>query len=371
MINTLHQDYDVIRLAKQLGIPPGPLLVEDIIAYCHRRIKNWIPTPEDLETIEDLEQVVCERLNLTIREVNSDEELDALIEEYVRKGDYSFALLHQQLDNPETYGLSIKHKVRQQGKIQEVFVAVIDCRTAEKRYRRFFTKWHEIAHILTEHHQEELMLYRSETAQDKNAVERLMDRVAAKVGFYDPLFMPILNHELAKDGDLTLATIERIRDRYSSDASFQATMIASIARLPFPALYVEARLALKKDEREQLDSPQLTFLPLDPPEKKLRAVYVIANDRVKDAPDFTIHPNMQVPPTSVIAVAHKDTPLIFGSQDFTGTENLSQWTHSDGSCLSNVPIRIHARCIKGSVYAVVTPFETEWCKSAHNDAASE
>lgn len=350
-MNMRTQEAKVARLAKRLCIPLGHQLVQGIVEYCHQKIQDWVPSAEEVGTIEDLEIIVCAHLNLTIIEVNTDAELDTVIKRYSDKGDLSFLLLRHDLDDSDTFAATIKHKVRKPGVVEESFVAIIDCRTAEKASRRFFTRWHEIAHLLTEHYQDEPIVFRSVKLVEKDPLERLMDRVAAKIGFYDPLFMPILRDEIEKDDRFSLQTIERIRGRYSREASFQATMIACISRLPFPGLYVEARMGLRKEERDQIDSAQLTFFPLDPPVEKLRAVNVFPNAAAKNHPDFLIHQNMQVPADSVIARAYDVDSLIAG--DFVGDENLDMWMHSNGIRLPSVPLRISARYVGGSVYSVV------------------
>ena len=61
-------------------------------------------------------------------------------------------------------------------------MAVIDCRGG-KLARRFFTRWHEIAHRLTTHADrgDEEPAYRSE----HDPIERMMDEIAGHVGFYE------------------------------------------------------------------------------------------------------------------------------------------------------------------------------------------
>src|SRR5207248_171527 len=89
------------------------------------------------------------------------------------------------------------------------YVAFVDCRTQGKAARRFFTRWHEIAHLLTLTKQLVLPFHRS--AGDESAEERLMDVIAGEVAFHSSLFQPVLDGELQQLGRLTFAGIERVR----------------------------------------------------------------------------------------------------------------------------------------------------------------
>jgi hypothetical protein len=65
-----------------------------------------------------------------------------------------------------------------------------------------------------------------------------MDEITGEIGFYDPIFRPaLLDYR-----ELTFDTVERIRTQLCPHASFQATLIACTARLPWPAIYLEAGL---------------------------------------------------------------------------------------------------------------------------------
>src|SRR5581483_6581709 len=140
---------------------------------------------------------------------------------------------------------------------------------------RFFTRWHEIAHLLTLQGQLELPLHRSR--KDESPTERLMDVLAAEVGFYDPIFRPILQRETKKDETLTFETVERIRTAFATDASFHATLNACVKRLDSPMLVVEVGLGLKKDEERQLESRQTVLFAAPTPQPKLRVLRVAAN----------------------------------------------------------------------------------------------
>jgi hypothetical protein len=122
-------------------------------------------------------------------EIRSDADFDRITNEYAKaKKDPVFATMRMRFDDPDnpTYGTLVRRNVGPDA--PDRFVAVIDCR-GSKFARRFFTRWHEIAHRLTTHadHGKEEPAYRSE----QDPIERLMDEIAAHVGFYGPLFDPV------------------------------------------------------------------------------------------------------------------------------------------------------------------------------------
>ena len=70
--------------------------------------------------------------------------------------------------------------------------------------RRFFTLWHEIAHLLTLTHKLEPPFHRS--ADVPCPLERLMDIIAGEIAFYDPIFVPQLVAEIQRSGTARLKT---------------------------------------------------------------------------------------------------------------------------------------------------------------------
>ena len=104
--------------------------------------------------------------------------------------------------------------------------------------RRFFTRWHEIAHRLTTHADRRRTepAYRSE----HDPIERLMDEIAGHVGFYGPIFDPAFRAAHGGKALLTFETVEAVIDGGFPDASFQATLFACTRKLPTPVIYLEA-----------------------------------------------------------------------------------------------------------------------------------
>src|SRR5262249_1286877 len=132
--------------AANLGLdwrrPPS----EAIIDYCRERIAGWLKETRGIRSLTALEAIVCKRLRLVIEEFYSDDQLDALIQKDVPKGEFVFAAQRDGFDD-DTFATLIRRE-NATPSCSDQFVALIDCR-GDKAIRRYFTRWHEIAHVLT------------------------------------------------------------------------------------------------------------------------------------------------------------------------------------------------------------------------------
>jgi hypothetical protein len=247
-------------------------------------------------------------------------------------------------DNP-TYGALLKRR-NVADDATDRYVAVIDCR-GNKLARRFFTRWHEIAHRLTTHADggDTEPGYRSE----HDPIERMMDEIAGHVGFYGPLFDPVFRQASEGKPLLTFGTVEAVVSRAFPTASFQATLIACTRRLPTPVIYLEAALAHKKEVKRKLVTRSL--FEDGPPPGQLRAVKVTPNQAAQQE-GFFIPTNMRVPADSVIHRVFEADPLMDG----TGEEDLSQW-ESQGKRLESRAVVVAARKVPDRVLAIVQPVE--------------
>jgi hypothetical protein len=338
---------EVLDLAGQLGVG-GAAPVEGILAYCRRRIDGWVAEAGSVATIEALEALVTGRLQMVFEEIRTDEDFSRLTEVYARgKKEFVFAGLRPKFDDPSnmTYGALVQR--RNAGpKDADRFVAVIDCR-GNKLARRFFTRWHEIAHRLTTHADggDTEPGYRSE----HDPIERMMDEIAGHVGFYGPIFDPAFR--LASDGKslLTFGTVESVIRQAFPAASFQATLFACARRLTTPVVYLEAALAHKKEVKRRMATPSM--FGDDPPLGELRAVKVIPNEAALED-RFTIPTNMRVPADSVIHRLFDAEPQ--SSDD--GKEDLSQW-ESQGKTLERRAVIVEGRKVADRVIAIIQPVE--------------
>lgn len=337
----------IMRMASELELDWRRDPVGEIIAYCVRKIACWLKDFDPVGTIADLEARLCERLRVVFEEVWTDEDLDRVIRKYVGLGEPVFANLRDQFDDATYATLFERRQVT--GDAPDRYVAVIDCR-GRKGSRRYFTKWHEIAHLLTMTRQLELPFHRS---TDRCPVERLMDKIAGKIGFYDPIFRPAVKKAVKQAGTLTFEVVEQIRKEQCSEASFQATLIACAMRAPVPAIYIEAKMAYKKHEEERLRSEQLDLIPLDRPQPMLRAHVSVPNESVK-ASGLRIDRNMQVPEDSVMHSLWVRGEGLDAVIDADGVESLRDWKHSNGDPVGDLDVRVEARLVPDKVIALVT-----------------
>lgn len=344
----LHQEATVIQLASELKLDwHDP--INAIIEFCKKRIGRWIRAAGGVRTIDQLEQLVSKKLRLVFEEVWTDEDLERIIREYVKLGEPVFVKLRTDFDD-HTYA-TLLERYNIDGNAPDRYVAVIDCRR-HKAARRFFTRWHEIAHLLTMSRQLRLPFHRSDHC---DPLERVMDVVAGEIGFYDPLFRPVLLKELRRNKcRLSFAMVDRVRSMVCPEASFQATLSACIKRTSTPVVYLEAGMGLKKHEEVQLRSKQRSMFARPRPKRKLRALTVVPNDAAREV-GLRIDRNMQIPKGSVAYFEDLVKGTIDVASERSGIENLSRWTHSDGSSLRNIDAYIEARRVVDRIIAIVRP----------------
>lgn len=327
----LDQEREVVDLAETLGLTGSP--VAAIINFCQEQIDTWVSEAGGVSGVNELESVVADRLHLVFEEVYDEADFDRLKEKYVPMGEPIFAALHLDLTD-DTYGTMIRLK-------NGTHIAVIDCR-GDKAARRFFTRWHEIAHLLVEEDVEK-QVFRS----TDEPLERLMDQIAGNVGFYESIFSPLFDKHLAEGVPLTFEVVEAIRQEFCSYASFQSTLYACHRRMATPMLYVEACLEYTASERRGLN--QLKMFDECKPLKKLRVQRVVPNSPASEM-DLTARINMRVPESSIIYTTFQEELA-----DSSGEENLKTWTFSKGGSLIDCEVFIQARRIDQLVMAIIQP----------------
>lgn len=349
---------EIFALAEELGVR-GRAPVECILDLCRGRIDGWVAEAGGVSNIDALESLVTQRLQMVIEEIRADDDFDRITEHYARaKKDPVFATMRMRFDDADnpTYGTLVK-RINVAEDSPDRYVAVIDCR-GNKLARRFFTRWHEIAHRLTTHADQcsgNEPAYRSE----HDPIERMMDEIAGHVGFYGPIFDPVFRQASERQPHLKFGTVESIIGTSFPTASFQATLFACVRRVTTPVIYLEAALDHKKEVKRKLATPSL--FDDDPPPGELRVVKVRANDAAfKDK--FFIPEKMRVPADSVIHRLFCAEPQASGD----GQEDLSQW-ESRGRSLEGRAVVVDARKVPDRVIAIVQPVEAVRAKGNQQD----
>src|SRR5688572_24726711 len=149
----------IIKLARDLRIPPGDDAARAIIAFCLRSIRR-ITRAHPCQTLEELVATAAARLETSFREIHSDADLQALKEEMRGRGESGFARLEHEL-TPKV--LAATFRLINPRAWDRAYVSVIDCRGA-KAARAYFSKWHELAHLLTQTDQMRLVFKRTHGA---------------------------------------------------------------------------------------------------------------------------------------------------------------------------------------------------------------
>jgi len=287
---------------------------------------------------------------MVFEEIRSDADFARITDQYARgKKDFVFAAMRSKFDEADnpTYGVLVRRNVADDA--LDRFVAMIDCR-GRKLPRRFFTRWHEIAHRLTTHADRGTAgpAYRSE----HDPIERMMDEIAGHVGFYGPFFDPVFREAHAGKTLLTFETVKAVLDGGFPEASFQATLNACAKRLPTPVVYLEAALGHKAVVKREIedDSPRLFAFEEPPPE--LRAVRTVSNEAAQ-VEKFVIPQNMRVPEASVIRLLFNAD----GERNAASREDLGIWSDSKGKKLDGRAVAVEARKVADRVIAIVQPVE--------------
>ena len=241
-MSTLDQERDLLVMADALGLGGRPAPVRAIVDYCRKRIAGWLPRGGALGSIEQLELLVCEKLYIVIEEIWSDADLEALIRRYVAMGEIAFANLVNEFDDG-TFGTVYERKLAN-ARSHDRYVAFIDCRGPQKSGAA-------VLYPLARNCPRAYKLQTTRTAAASSRVkssptEKMMDLIAGEIGFFDPLFRPLLEAELRRTCRLTFAGIERLRQQFCDSASFQSTVNACLSRVPFAGACVEAGLDCKK-----------------------------------------------------------------------------------------------------------------------------
>lgn len=340
----LKHRHEIHTLARDLGIDKSRDPVRAIIRYCETQAVKILRDYPSCATLTEFLGVMEAALDTKFEEVRTDDELANVQTRYSEKGEVAFASLHHELDD-DVYGITYKRMVRKPWERQ--YVSVIDCR-GEKQYRSYFTKWHELGHLLVLTDQGRLKFLRTHAAtEQKDPEEALVDTIAGRIGFF-PRFVRAVADERA-----SFEKFEAARTKLCPEASKEASAIGFAAAWPSPCLLLRAEEALRRGEEAKASQPGFGFY--EPPKPVLRAVSTQANDAARGT-DLMVFPNMRVPANSIIysvfaGMVHK------GAAD----EDLSWWETSGGQHLPELGVRVQARLVDAgqngdlAVQALVTP----------------
>lgn len=338
-ISKLNEKPVIWRLAKDLGIKKVSNPVEDILKFCEKKIKLILKEFPDCNTLQELLNIVAAKLHTEFCEIYNDADLESIKSSFVNRGEKIFANLETEL-NDEVLGITFKRRNREPW--EHEFASVIDCR-GNKGFRSYFTKWHEIAHLLVLTDQQRLKFMRTNLGDSNiDPEETMVDIVAGRFGFYPPFIQ-----KKAQDRDLTFEKIDEMRAELCPASSIQAALIGFVKAWPEPCILAYCELGLKESEKALFAQKSFDFLSRPTP--SLRATKITLNRSATES-SFRIHKNMRVPTSSVIHA------LYDGYEEFAeAAENLSSWESSGGKKLSDIPIIIRAKRYSDGIFALISP----------------
>jgi hypothetical protein len=339
MVSKLKDNHQVWKLALDLGLKPKDDAVGEILRFCARRVRSFADQFK-CKTLTELLEATAASVGTIFEEINNDSDLERVRLRYLKMGEMGFATLEKELDS-QVYAITFQ---RLHAKPWErPYVSVIDCR-GDKRWRRYYSKWHEVAHLLTLTAQLRLAFRRTHSAEGhKNAEEALMDVIAGRFGFFADI---VAEHA---SGEISFQKIEELRVQLCPEASKQAVLIGFVRAWPTPCVLIQAELALRKREKESIAQNSFGFYGAAKP--ALRAIHVTANDSARDI-GMTIFENMRVPERSIIHQVFSR-----GTRYLEAVEDLSWWEASDGTRLRELAIAVKAETAWSCVQALIIPLD--------------
>ncbi len=338
MSNRLDSKPQIRTLASDLGLPISNTPCRAILGHVRARIRR-VSRKFNCKSLNSLLEATANEVETVFMEIHSDEDLTRISEEYVAKGEHIFASLAEELRQSDDFAITIRRHHKEAWEPQ--FVSVIDCR-GDKASKIYFSKWHELAHLLTLTPQMRLVFRRSHShAMANDPEEKLMDIIASEAGFL-PDFLPG-----NVQAEISFDAIRQIKKEFCPDASLQSATIGIVKALPSPCILVEAKLANRKNENvsEPLFCSGPEWCVTEP---ALRAVHATVNTAAREE-GLQFHKNWRVPGNSVIA-------RVFAEGGYAeADEDLSWWSASSGSRLAPFPVRVKAKRAGDSVQALLIP----------------
>ena len=334
------QSPKIWELATALGLSVSASPSDTIVRHCEERAAEMLRDFPDCANPTELLDIMAAVLGTMFEEVRSDDELVDLQQKYCKVKEFGFASLHKDLEG-DAYGVTYRRMAASPG--ERPFVSVIDCR-GNKALRAYFTKWHELGHLLILTDPQKVSFRRTHSAgSHKDPEESLVDLIAGHLGFHPRFLLPEIQQVVSFE------EIDRIRTKLFPAASVQASANAFTKNHPARCLLIEAKLAHKKEEQTELMQGSFGFFA--PPVPKLRVQGTIASGPARTHKLY-IPRHFRVPDASVV---HRvfSTGEDYGIAD----ECLSIWETSDGKRLQAIPIRVEVRKHFDSVLALISARE--------------
>lgn len=335
MATQLKKAIKIWKLAQDLGIRSTGDPVSDIVRFCENRVKRFLKDFPDCSTPDELLELAANKLRTVFELVWTDADLAKIRQKYISRGEKIFATLAEVLPD-EVFGITFRLSNRENWEPE--FASIIDCR-GTKAARRYFTKWHELAHLFVLTDQMRLTFMRTDCHEDtKDPEEMLMDVIAGRLGFFPPMVRGLAN------GLISFEAIGQLRQLLCAEASELSARINFTKSWPTPSILVHAELGFRANDRRKLEQGRFDFYEVPLPQ--LRAVRVTCSDSAREL-GFVIPQNMRIPKQSII---HQ----VFDGLDYgQAWEDFGWWEASNGTVLPAHPIFVEARRVWNAVDALI------------------
>jgi hypothetical protein len=333
----LKNDPQVWTFARDLRLRVKDDPLSAIVNHCAKWARELL-AEFGCNSLTELLEYAADRLGTVFREVRTDEELADIKQRYLQRGEKEFALIDQDLASGI---LAITYRLLNPKIGERPFISIIDCR-GQKGFRSYYSKWHELAHLLTWTGQRRFKFCRTHSVVAKaDPEEALMEQIAGHIGY-----LPDLIRRHAK-GPISFDRIADLRTILCPESSVYASILGITRSWPTPCVFIEASLEYKAQEKEKLDQPSLGFVAK--PQPKLRIMSITPSSG-GEAFGGLLHPKMRVPTRSIIYRVF--TEDIYAE---AGHENLSLWETSRDGHLPVWPYAVHAQKQGDKVQALLIP----------------
>lgn len=342
----------VHQLARDLGLSRRGDPLTRIRGFALDRVQQILTeSPVAVTDLESLRLVLADNFRLRIEFLSEDSDIERVGHQHADFHPWLAPRLRKEFLDGETEGITLERSRWDPARFG--YLAVIDAR-GSRASRAFFTAFHEITHLII--HPEQMAFpgfRRTPGTQEKtkDPIESVVDHVAGRVGFYAPVFGPLLEEAIRQEGGVTFGCLDAVRLSSAPPPSLHATAIAAINLVSESAMFVHADLACKKAEARALRSSQTTFaFAKVKPRFDVRAIAAVSNDAAKRS-GLVIHPHIRIPQRSVVSQAFASSEDV----ELCARENQAWWENSNVGSLPALPLDVQATRRGRFVYGLIRP----------------
>lgn len=343
---------EVLQLARDLHLPWRVDALGQIRDFAIARVgRTLAESPVPVEDLDTLRAVVANKFGVQLEFLTEDSDILRVGEWHVGFHRLLPHRLQEEFVRGETEGITLQRE--HWDGIQSQYLAVVDAR-GRRGSRAFFTAWHEITHLIVHPEQLPFPEFRRTPNDEgirKDPIESVVDYVAARIGFYPPLFRPILEDAVRTAGGFSFRALDLARQAATPNPSLHSTALAGIRFASEPTVFLTADSACRAAEARALRSSQQTFdFAKVEPKFDLRAVSLATNEAARKS-RLAIHRNIRIPSGSVISQAFESSE----DQDLHQLENQDWWETSKNGPLPELRLHVQATRRGRFVYALLQP----------------